>query len=46
MDAKFDSELNTEQVARRLGFEDPAYFSRFFRREEGSAPTQFKRERI
>jgi AraC-like DNA-binding protein len=39
-------ELNTEQVARRLGFEDPAYFSRFFRREEGSAPTQFRKRRI
>jgi AraC-like DNA-binding protein len=37
------SELNTEQVARRLGFDDPAYFSRFFRREEGSAPSQFRK---
>src|SRR5450755_117608 len=30
------------QVADRLGFEDPAYFTRFFRREVGVVPTQFR----
>ena len=39
-------ELNAGQVAQRLGFEDPAYFSRFFRREVGLPPTRFRSSRI
>ena len=34
------------QVGYRLGFDDPAYFSRFFRRETGKTPTEFRAERL
>lgn len=30
-------------IARELGFKDPAYFSRFFRRHSGIAPAEFRR---
>lgn len=36
------SDLTAAQVAFRLGFEDPAYFARFFRREAGVPPTAFR----
>jgi AraC-like DNA-binding protein len=36
------SDLTAAQVAFRLGFDDPAYFARFFRRETGLAPTTFR----
>ena len=32
-----------EQLATELGFEDPAYFSRFFKRINGQTPSQFRR---
>lgn len=32
-------------VARELGFRDPAYFTRFFRREAGTTPRHFRQER-
>jgi AraC family transcriptional activator of pobA len=32
-------------VARELGFRDPAYFSRFFKREVGAAPRRFRHDR-
>lgn len=32
----------TSAIAYALGFEDPSYFSRFFRRETGSAPGRFR----
>ncbi len=31
------------RIAHLLGFEDPSYFTRFFRREVGQVPTQFAR---
>jgi AraC family transcriptional activator of pobA len=31
-------------VARDLGFSDPSYFSRFFRRAEGLTPSEFRRQ--
>jgi AraC family transcriptional activator of pobA len=34
--------MTAAQVADRLGFEDPAYFARFFKRETGSPPTVFR----
>lgn len=36
------SGLDANGIAMRLGFEDPAYFSRFVRREAGLTPTQLK----
>ena len=38
------TDLTGEQVGHRLGFEDPAYFSRFFRRQAGVSPSQFRRQ--
>ncbi|OKI01372.1 AraC family transcriptional regulator [Streptomyces sp. CB02923] len=37
------SGLTVAQVARRVGFGDPAYFCRFFRRETGLSPGDFRR---
>ncbi|MEU3711020.1 helix-turn-helix domain-containing protein [Streptomyces catenulae] len=37
------SGLSVAQVAARLGFADPAYFCRFFRRETGVSPGDFRR---
>ncbi|MFD0385057.1 helix-turn-helix domain-containing protein [Streptomyces stramineus] len=37
------SGLGVGQVARRVGFTDPAYFCRFFRRETGISPGDFRR---
>jgi AraC family transcriptional regulator, transcriptional activator of pobA len=36
------SDLTAAEVGFRLGFEDPAYFARFFRREAGAPPTAFR----
>lgn len=36
------SGLSVSQVAYDLGFEDPAYFSRVFRKETGEAPADFR----
>jgi AraC family transcriptional regulator, transcriptional activator of pobA len=30
------------RVAASLGFDDPSYFSRFFRRETGQTPKEFR----
>jgi AraC-like DNA-binding protein len=32
------------QIAHELGFRDPAYFSRFFRRHAGLPPARFRRK--
>ena len=37
------SNKSAAQVAHLLGFQDPSYFTRFFRREVGQSPTQFTR---
>lgn len=37
------SDLTIAQVSSALGFNDPAYFCRFFRRETGSTPGGFRR---
>jgi AraC-like DNA-binding protein len=36
------SELTAASVGDQLGFDDPAYFARFFRRETGIAPARFR----
>lgn len=35
-------DMSMEQIAFSLGFADAAYFTRFFRREVGQAPSQFR----
>ncbi|WP_084093526.1 AraC family transcriptional regulator [Amycolatopsis rifamycinica] len=37
------TDLTVRQVASRVGFADPAYFCRFFRRETGLTPGAFRR---
>ncbi|QFZ24754.1 helix-turn-helix domain-containing protein [Saccharothrix syringae] len=37
------TDLAVRQVAARVGFADPAYFCRFFRRETGMSPGGFRR---
>ncbi len=37
------TQRSLEQLAAELGFEDPAYFSRFFKRLNGQTPSQFRR---
>ena len=37
-----DPDIPISEVSYRLGFEDPAYFSRFFRKLVGMSPTDFR----
>jgi AraC family transcriptional activator of pobA len=37
-------EMSVEQVAYWLGFSDPAYFTRFFKKEVGKTPSQFRKD--
>jgi len=34
--------LGAAQISQKLGFEDPAYFSRFIRRETGFSPSRLR----
>ncbi|WP_085315408.1 helix-turn-helix domain-containing protein [Derxia lacustris] len=36
------SSLSVKQIAAQLGFEDEAYFGRFFRKQTGLRPTEFR----
>lgn len=38
------SELTVAEVAYHVGFADPSYFGRFFRRETGNSPAEFRTE--
>ena len=38
------TELPVAAVARRVGYDDPAYFSRLFARRVGMAPVRFRDE--
>ncbi|WP_274709464.1 helix-turn-helix transcriptional regulator [Streptomyces tubbatahanensis] len=38
------TDMTVRRVAHDVGFADPAYFCRFFRRETGASPGQFRRE--
>ncbi|MBP2237534.1 AraC family transcriptional activator of pobA [Sinorhizobium kostiense] len=35
-----------EDIGREIGFDDPAYFSRFFRRRAGEAPAAWRRRQL
>jgi AraC family transcriptional activator of pobA len=35
-----------EDIGREIGFEDPAYFSRFFRRRTGESPAAWRRRQV
>lgn len=37
------SDESIKMISYRLGFDDPSYFSRFFRREAGETPSAFRR---
>jgi AraC family transcriptional activator of pobA len=39
-----ETQLSVEQIGYSLGFRDPAYFNRFFKRERGLAPGAYRRE--
>ncbi|HEX7760838.1 MAG TPA: helix-turn-helix domain-containing protein [Caulobacteraceae bacterium] len=39
------SNMTVKEVADHLGFEDPAYFTRFFTRREGASPRAFRQGR-
>jgi AraC-like DNA-binding protein len=36
------SDLSNKEVAYKLGYEDPSYFARIFRKRTGLAPTDFR----
>lgn len=36
------TDLSAAQIAQMLGFSEPSYFSRFFRREVGQTPSEFR----
>ena len=36
------SELSVSEIAYQLGFEDPSYFGRFFRKQTGQTPAAFR----
>ena len=38
--------MNSNEIAATLGFEDAAYFSRFFKRETGLTPILFRKESL
>jgi AraC-like DNA-binding protein len=38
------SELSVAEIGYQVGFEDPSYFGRFFRRETGRTPAEFRAE--
>ena len=37
-----DTGIPVSEIARRLGFEDPNYFSKAFRKATGRSPTQYR----
>ena len=39
------SEMTSEQIAYELGYKDASHFSRFFKKNQGISPIEFKKER-
>uniref|UniRef100_UPI00262A74C7 helix-turn-helix transcriptional regulator n=1 Tax=uncultured Alcanivorax sp. TaxID=191215 RepID=UPI00262A74C7 len=39
------TEETVVQIAARLGYDDPYYFSRLFKKQMGVSPQQYRRER-
>ena len=39
------SALTSKEIAFRLGFEDPSYFVKFFKRQTGYLPTSFRKQK-
>jgi AraC-like DNA-binding protein len=40
------TEMQNQEIAHELGFNDPAHFSRFFRKMTGHSPSQYKESNI
>ena len=40
-----DTQLNIAEIARRVGYDNPTYFGRLFRKNTGRTPKQYRRER-
>lgn len=38
----YNTDLSAKEIAYKLGFEDPHYFSRFFKKYTGQTPSEFK----
>ncbi|MGB0523498.1 MAG: helix-turn-helix domain-containing protein, partial [Flammeovirgaceae bacterium] len=36
----------TQEIAYDLGFDDPAYFSRYFKKIAGTSPSEFKEKHL
>jgi AraC-like DNA-binding protein len=39
-----NSELNISEISYQLGFSDPLYFSKYFKKEVGVAPVNYRKE--
>ncbi|MFT3793435.1 helix-turn-helix domain-containing protein [Flavobacterium sp.] len=41
-----DRQLSVNEIADALGFEDYSYFSRFFKKQTGTSPTDFRKKKL
>ena len=41
-----DSELSMKEICAAVGYSDPNYFSRIFKKNVGVTPTEYKSDRI
>jgi len=41
-----DSDLTVVEIARRVGFDDPSFFARVFRKRIGLSPSDYRRNRV